>query len=190
VSSKPGAGQSDPPASGAVNSIVNLGLTDRVLLKHTSAITVSERLTIVQRWRDSVEGTICYIYLPLGTHSPPTASRLKYTMALDGASTMGSISCIAVPGVRCAPCDDVHGRVSATSRHRFGRHRLQFHPQRLHRHLRAHRRARLLLVSSCEEVPSSLPFACSYAISDGLRQLPARYGVCTPLSGFFCSSTA
>ena len=59
---------------------------------------------------------ICYIYLPiLATHSAPTASRyVQY-----GAKTMGSISCIAVPGVRCAPCDHVHGRVSATSRHRL-----------------------------------------------------------------------
>ena len=59
---------------------------------------------------------ICYIYLPLlATHSPPSApGYVQY-----GAGTMGSISCIAAPGVRCAPCDHVHGRVSATSRHRL-----------------------------------------------------------------------
>ena len=31
--------------------------------------------TIIQRWRDPVDGTICYIYLPItAAHSPPTAS--------------------------------------------------------------------------------------------------------------------
>jgi hypothetical protein len=43
---------------------------------------------------------IRYIYLPiLATHSPPSArGYVQY-----GAGTMGSISCIAAPGVRCAP---------------------------------------------------------------------------------------
>ena len=48
--------------------------------------------TIVQRWRDPVDGTICYIYLPItAAHSPPTASGyVQY-----GANTIGSMSCVA-----------------------------------------------------------------------------------------------
>jgi hypothetical protein len=46
--------------------------------------------TIVQRWRDPVDGTICYIYLPItAAHSAPTqAGFVQY-----GANTIGSISC-------------------------------------------------------------------------------------------------
>jgi hypothetical protein len=46
--------------------------------------------TIVQRWRDPVDGTVCYIYLPItAPHSPPTQSGyVQY-----GANTIGSISC-------------------------------------------------------------------------------------------------
>ena len=48
--------------------------------------------TIIQRWRDPTDGTICYIYLPItAAHTPPTASGyVQY-----GANTIGSISCIA-----------------------------------------------------------------------------------------------
>ena len=52
--------------------------------------------TIVQRWRDPVDGTICYIYLPItAAHSPPTASGyVQY-----GGNTIGSMSCVAAaPG--------------------------------------------------------------------------------------------
>lgn len=47
--------------------------------------------TIVQRWRDPGDGTICYIYLPItAAHSAPTASGfVQY-----GANTIGSISCL------------------------------------------------------------------------------------------------
>jgi hypothetical protein len=47
--------------------------------------------TIVQRWRDPADGTICYIYLPItAAHSPPTPSGyVQY-----GSNTIGSISCI------------------------------------------------------------------------------------------------
>ncbi len=49
--------------------------------------------TIVQRWRDPVDGTICYIYLPItAAHTPPTAEGfVQY-----GANTIGSISCLAL----------------------------------------------------------------------------------------------
>lgn len=48
--------------------------------------------TIIQRWRDPVDGTICYIYLPItAPHSPPTQSGyVQY-----GANIIGSISCMA-----------------------------------------------------------------------------------------------
>jgi hypothetical protein len=51
--------------------------------------------TIIQRWRDPVDRTICYIYLPItAAHSPPTASGyVQY-----GANTIGSMSCFAAPG--------------------------------------------------------------------------------------------
>jgi hypothetical protein len=59
--------------------------------------------TIVQRWRDPVDGTVCYIYLPISAaHSPPTASGfVQY-----GANTIGSISCVvgrAAPSSGNAP---------------------------------------------------------------------------------------
>jgi hypothetical protein len=48
--------------------------------------------TVIQRWRDPVDGTVCYIYLPItAPHTPPTASGyVQY-----GANTIGSISCAA-----------------------------------------------------------------------------------------------
>jgi hypothetical protein len=48
--------------------------------------------TVIQRWRDPVDGTVCYIYLPItAPHTPPTASGyVQY-----GANTIGSISCTA-----------------------------------------------------------------------------------------------
>jgi hypothetical protein len=48
--------------------------------------------TIVQRWRDPVDGTVCYIYLPItAVHSAPTPSGfVQY-----GANSIGTISCFA-----------------------------------------------------------------------------------------------
>ncbi|MGJ4917897.1 hypothetical protein ACQR10_27795 [Bradyrhizobium sp. HKCCYLRH2060] len=50
--------------------------------------------TIVQRWRDPADGTVCYIYLPISApHSPPTpAGFVQY-----GGNTVGSISCMLAP---------------------------------------------------------------------------------------------
>ena len=47
--------------------------------------------TIIQRWRDPVDGTTCYIYLPImAQHSPlMTTGFVQY-----GANTIGSISCM------------------------------------------------------------------------------------------------
>lgn len=50
--------------------------------------------TVMQRWRDIADGTICYVYLPISAaHSPPTPSGfVQY-----GANTIGTISCFAPP---------------------------------------------------------------------------------------------
>jgi hypothetical protein len=53
--------------------------------------------TIVQRWRDPVDGAVCYIYLPItAAHSAPTQSGyVQY-----GANTIGSISCMPPSATR------------------------------------------------------------------------------------------
>jgi hypothetical protein len=47
--------------------------------------------TIIQRWRDPVDGTVCYIYLPIAVaHQPGPQGLVQY-----GAANIGSISCLA-----------------------------------------------------------------------------------------------
>jgi len=48
--------------------------------------------TIIQRWRDPADGTICYIYLPItAQHSSPTESGyVQY-----GPNIIGTMSCLA-----------------------------------------------------------------------------------------------
>ena len=62
---------------------------DRMQLERQFAGPLQD--TIVQRWRDPVDGTVCYIYLPISAqHSPPTPPGfVQY-----GANTIGSISCV------------------------------------------------------------------------------------------------
>jgi hypothetical protein len=50
------------------------------------------RDTIIQRLRDPVDGSVCYIYLPMtAPHTPPSAQGfVQY-----GPNTIGSISCTA-----------------------------------------------------------------------------------------------
>ena len=46
--------------------------------------------TTIQRWRDPVDGTVCYIYLPIAVaHTAGPAGLVQY-----GAANIGSISCI------------------------------------------------------------------------------------------------
>jgi len=47
--------------------------------------------TVIQRWRDPVDGTICYIYLPISVPHSPTASTgfVQY-----GPNPIGSINCL------------------------------------------------------------------------------------------------
>jgi hypothetical protein len=54
--------------------------------------------TVIQRLRDPVDGTVCYLYLPISApHSPPTAPGfVQY-----GPNTIGSINCM--PGPPAAP---------------------------------------------------------------------------------------
>lgn len=61
--------------------------------------------TIVQRWRDPVDGVICYIYLPItAAHSAPTASGyVEY-----GANTIGSVSCLPPMAEKRPPAGERH----------------------------------------------------------------------------------
>jgi hypothetical protein len=46
--------------------------------------------TIIQRWRDPVDGTTCYIYLPIvAKHTPAPSGYVEY-----GSNAIGSISCM------------------------------------------------------------------------------------------------
>jgi hypothetical protein len=55
--------------------------------------------TVIQRWRDPVDGTICYAYLPItASHSAPTASGyVQY-----GPNSIGSLSCMTGPRIPVA----------------------------------------------------------------------------------------
>ena len=50
--------------------------------------------TVIQRWRDPVDGTVCYVYLPItAAHSPPVqGGYVQY-----GPNTIGSVSCTSTP---------------------------------------------------------------------------------------------
>ena len=56
--------------------------------------------TVIQRLRDPVDGTICYLYLPISApHSPTTATGfVQY-----GPNTIGSINCVPPPPAAPAP---------------------------------------------------------------------------------------
>jgi len=61
----------------------------RMQLERTYAGPLQD--TIIQRWRDPIDGSVCYLYLPItAQHSAPLASGfVQY-----GANTVGSISCV------------------------------------------------------------------------------------------------
>ena len=48
------------------------------------------RDTVIQRWRDPIDGTVCYIYLPVAVAQQPGPSGLVQY----GAANIGSISCL------------------------------------------------------------------------------------------------
>jgi hypothetical protein len=46
--------------------------------------------TVIQRWRDPIDGTICYIYIPMIVqHKPAPSGYVQY-----GSNSVGSISCM------------------------------------------------------------------------------------------------
>lgn len=51
--------------------------------------------TIIQRWSDPADGTVCYIYLPItAAHTPPTTTGfVQY-----GSNTIGSMTCMPGQG--------------------------------------------------------------------------------------------
>lgn len=53
--------------------------------------------TLIQRLRDPVDGTVCYLYLPISAaHSAPTANGfVQY-----GPNSIGTINCLRVPAPR------------------------------------------------------------------------------------------
>jgi len=49
------------------------------------------RDTIIQRWRDPIDGTVCFLYLPI---SAPLAPQSQAGYAQYGPNQIGSISCV------------------------------------------------------------------------------------------------
>jgi hypothetical protein len=56
--------------------------------------------TLIQRLRDPIDGTTCYVYLPIAVHHTPPGAETGYVEY--GANTVGSISCFAPPVPRAA----------------------------------------------------------------------------------------
>lgn len=58
------------------------------------------RDTVIQRLRDPVDGTICYLYLPISAPHSPTQSNgfVQY-----GGNTVGSINCLPAQPQQAAP---------------------------------------------------------------------------------------
>ena len=56
--------------------------------------------TLIQRLRDPVDGTICYLYLPIAVHHTPPGAETGYVEY--GANTVGSISCFSQPPINSA----------------------------------------------------------------------------------------
>jgi hypothetical protein len=49
--------------------------------------------TTIERWRDPVDGTICYVYLPVAVpHEPGPNGMVQY-----GSASLGTISCFPAP---------------------------------------------------------------------------------------------
>jgi hypothetical protein len=56
--------------------------------------------TVIQRWRDPVDGSVCYIYLPISSEhaQTPSSPYVQY-----GANQIGSISCFPQPLAAAPP---------------------------------------------------------------------------------------
>jgi hypothetical protein len=79
-----------PLSAGAQN--VEWAQMPRMVLERQFAGPLQD--TVIQRWRDPIDGTICYIYLPFtAPHTPPTPSGyVQY-----GSTGIGSLTCTVVP---------------------------------------------------------------------------------------------
>jgi hypothetical protein len=62
--------------------------------------------TLIQRLRDPIDGTTCYVYLPIAVHHAPPNPATGYVEY--GANTVGSISCFATPQARTPPASSGH----------------------------------------------------------------------------------
>ncbi len=62
--------------------------------------------TLIQRLRDPIDGTTCYVYLPIAVHHQPPNPATGYVEY--GANTVGSISCLAAPPSRIVPAPPGH----------------------------------------------------------------------------------
>lgn len=76
------------PTIGLADSPVPWSKLPRMQLERQFAGPLQD--TIIQRWRDPADGTVCYIYLPItAQHSSPTGSGyVQY-----GPNIIGTISC-------------------------------------------------------------------------------------------------
>jgi len=87
------AAQQPPPPAASQEQQAPQGMTwaqlPRMELERQFAGPLQD--TIIQRWRDPVDGTTCYIYLPItAQHSTPGQSGfVQY-----GSNVIGSISCV------------------------------------------------------------------------------------------------
>lgn len=80
------------PVTGAPKPASQWNQYPRMQLERTYAGPLQD--TIVERWRDPIDGSVCFIYLPVtAQHSAPLPSGfVQY-----GSNTIGSISCVAAP---------------------------------------------------------------------------------------------
>lgn len=50
------------------------------------------RDTVIQRWRDPVDGTVCFLYIPISAPLLPQQPGARYMQY--GPNTIGSVSCV------------------------------------------------------------------------------------------------
>jgi hypothetical protein len=86
------------PAPQQFQQSAEWGKLPKMLLERQFAGPLQD--TVIQRLRDPVDGTICYLYLPISApHSPPTATGfVQY-----GPNIIGSINCVPGPASAAAP---------------------------------------------------------------------------------------
>ena len=91
----PHAALAQQPAPQQVQPSADWGKLPRMQLERQFAGPLQD--TVIQRLRDPVDGTICYLYLPISApHSPVTATGfVQY-----GPNAIGSINCM--PGAPAA----------------------------------------------------------------------------------------